>query len=62
MRVTRSNGHVHIDLPIAAGRFLLQELLDVKGGSKLPKVKQLCKELEAAFALGPVLNEQDRAR
>jgi hypothetical protein len=40
---------LHVFLTGGESRALLEELLNVPGGSRMPKLRQLCHELEAAL-------------
>jgi hypothetical protein len=51
MKVTRSdNDRICIDFSGAEARAFLDELSDVPGGSRLPKLRQVCSGLEGALA------------
>lgn len=45
MRVKRTEDGVAIVMSGAEGRVLLEELLDVPGGARLPKLRQVCRGL-----------------
>jgi len=47
MKIHRSAGYIHIDFTGAEAAAFLEELENVRGGSKLPKVKQVCTKLRA---------------
>jgi hypothetical protein len=50
MRVKRSPDFtLRIELSFVEARVLLDELLDVRGGARLPKVRQVCRELRLAL-------------
>jgi hypothetical protein len=51
MKTHRSADHLHIDLTGAEAAVLLDELENVRGGARLPKVRQLCESLRASIAL-----------
>jgi hypothetical protein len=51
MKIRRSDDSVHIDLSLAEARVLLEELSGVRGGARLPKLRQVCVGLEALFSL-----------
>lgn len=51
MRIHRSVDHIHIDLLPAEAKVLFDELSNVRGGARLPKLRQVCVELEAALAV-----------
>ena len=51
MKVHRSDDNVHVELTIAEARVLLDELAHVRGGARLPKLRQVCVALEALFVL-----------
>lgn len=51
MKIYRSADSVHIDLSIAEARVFLEELAHVRGGTRLPKLRQVCDGLEALFTL-----------
>ena len=51
MRIHRSLDHIHIDLLPAEAKVLFDELSNVRGGARLPKLRQVCVELEAALAV-----------
>jgi hypothetical protein len=54
MKIHHSTGYVHIDLSAAEARVLLEELSNVRGGARLPKLRQVCKGLEALLVLTEV--------
>ena len=54
VKIRRSVNSVCIDLGPAEARVFLEELSDVRGGARRPKIRQLCKELETALSLGSV--------
>lgn len=45
MKITRTEGGVTIAMSGAEARVLLDKLLDVPGGARLPKLRQVCREL-----------------
>lgn len=51
MKITRSLDTICIELPPAEARVLLDELAHVRGGARLPKIRQVVAELEATFSL-----------
>lgn len=51
MRVRRSEDTIAIELTPAEARVFLNELLDVPGGARRPKIRQVCAELSGSFAL-----------
>ena len=46
---TKKLDSICIDLSPAEAVVLFNELLDVPGGTRLPKIRQLCEELENVF-------------
>jgi hypothetical protein len=57
MKVLRSPNRITIELSGAEARVLFEELSTIRGGSRMPKIRQVCGELEASFALGPIAKE-----
>jgi len=51
LKVRRTLYAISIELPIAEAVVLFDELSHVRGGARLPKLKQVCRELEVAFTL-----------
>jgi hypothetical protein len=51
MRISRTIDTVCIELPFAEARVLFDELSHVRGGARLPKLRQVCRELEETFIL-----------
>lgn len=51
MKITRTPDSVCIELPFAEAKVLFDELAHVRGGARLPKLRQVCVELETTFAL-----------
>lgn len=51
MKIHRSADYFHIDLLPAEARVLLEELSHVRGGARLPKLRQVCVGLEALLTL-----------
>jgi hypothetical protein len=51
MKIRRTIDTVCIELPFAEARVLFDELSHVRGGARLPKLRQVCRELEETFAL-----------
>ena len=49
MKVRRDIDTVHIELTSIEARFFLEELANVRGGNRLPKLRQICRELELAL-------------
>lgn len=50
MKIHRSAEYIHIDLTGAEAAVLLEELENVRGGSKLPKVRQVCEGIKESLA------------
>jgi hypothetical protein len=52
LRIRRdtSTAAIHIELSPPEARAFFEELLDVPGGARLPKLKQVCQGLGALFA------------
>ena len=46
MKLKRLDNGVSLELRGYEAKLLFDELLDVPGGSRLPKLRQLCRELE----------------
>jgi hypothetical protein len=55
MKIHRSTGYIHIDLTGPEAAVLLEELENVRGGSKLPKVRQVCEELKGSLGLNALM-------
>lgn len=51
MNIRNVDGVVHIELSPAEARVFHEELSHVRGGARLPKIRQVCVELEKAFSL-----------
>lgn len=51
MKIRRTVDSIAIELPFAEAKVLLDELAHVRGGARLPKLRQVCHELEVAFEL-----------
>ena len=51
MRTRLSVDLIHIDLSLAEARVFLDELTHVRGGARLPKIRQVCKDLEVTLML-----------
>jgi hypothetical protein len=51
MKIRRTVDSVCIELPFAEAKVLLDELAHVRGGARLPKLRQVCHELETTFEL-----------
>lgn len=51
MKIRRTTDSICVELPLAEAAVLLDELSHVRGGARLPKLKQVCTELEGALAL-----------
>lgn len=51
MKAHRTLDRIQLDMTIAEARALLEELVDVPGGTKLPKLRQTCRVLDDAIAL-----------
>lgn len=49
MKIHRSAEYIHIDLTGAEAAVLLEELENVRGGSKLPKIRQMCDSLRTVI-------------
>lgn len=54
MKIHRSTGYIHVDLTVAEAMVLLEELSNVRGGSRLPKLRQVCEGLGESIALAIV--------
>ena len=50
MMIRREDDRVQIDLTGAEARVLLEELAHVRGGSRLPKLRQVCVGLEVTLS------------
>jgi len=55
MKVRRFVGRVCIDLSAGEAHVLLDELSNVRGGARLPKLRRVCEELERSLTLVPVV-------
>jgi len=53
MIIRRSNTRVQIDLTPTEAQVLLDELSNVRGGSRLPKLRQVCAQLDTSLKLTP---------
>ena len=51
MKIHRSTGYIHLDLSAAEAQVLLEELEGVRGGAKLPKLRQVCEGLRETLAI-----------
>ena len=51
MKIHRSEDNIHVELTIAEARVLLDELAHVRGGARLPKIRQVCAGLETTLEL-----------
>ena len=51
MKIRRTADSICIELPPAEAKVLLDELAHVRGGARLPKIRQVVAELEAAFSI-----------
>lgn len=51
MRIHLEGTRVQIDLTGAEARVFLEELAHVRGGTRMPKLRQVCAGLEATFML-----------
>ena len=51
MKIRRTDDHFHIDLSPAEARVLFEELSSVRGGARMPKLRQVCEGLDAVFSL-----------
>lgn len=51
MKIHRGNDYIHIDLSGAEAAVLLEELETVPGGSKRPKIRQVCEDLGRLLGL-----------
>jgi len=61
MKVTRSiDDRVCVELSGAEARALLEELSDVPGGSRLPKLRQLCSGLDGALTTADMARQNAR--
>lgn len=52
MKIHRGKEYIHIDLSSAEAAWLLEELETVRGGAKLPKLRQVCEGLRSSIGLG----------
>jgi hypothetical protein len=55
MKIHRSTGYIHIDLSGAEATVLLEELENVRGGAKLPKLRQVCEGLKGSLSLASTM-------
>jgi hypothetical protein len=53
VRILLEDTRVQINLTGPEARVLLEELAHVRGGSRMPKLRQVCAGLEALFMLTP---------
>lgn len=60
MKIHRSTGFIHVDLTVAEAKTLLDELENVRGGSRLPKVRQVCGGLDEAITLATTTSDLQR--
>lgn len=51
MKIKRISNSVYIDLSVAEARVFLEELSNVRGGARLPKLRQVCAGIETSLAL-----------
>lgn len=51
MRTKYTGDTVCLELSVPEARFLLEELAHVRGGARLPKLRQVCLALESLFSL-----------
>ena len=51
MKIRRTDDLFHVDLTAAEARVLLDELVHVRGGARLPKLRQVCSGLETLLEL-----------
>jgi hypothetical protein len=51
LKTRRTVKIIYIEFSPAEARVLLDELSDVRGGARLPKLKQVCRELEMALVI-----------
>jgi hypothetical protein len=51
LRIRRTISTLSIELPLAEALVFLDELSHVRGGARMPKLKQVCLELEGALTL-----------
>lgn len=52
MKIQRFDGRVLIEFKPSEARVFLDELSHLRGGARMPKIRQICAELELAFGLG----------
>jgi hypothetical protein len=62
VKIHRSTGYIHIDLTGPEAAVLLEELENVRGGSKLPKVRQVCEELKGSLGLNALMAVSETQR
>lgn len=62
MKIHRSPGLIHLDLSGAEAAVLLEELENVRGGSKLPKVRQVCEGLKRSLVLDAAMAPKKMGR
>ena len=55
MKIRRTDDLFHIDLTPAEARVLFDELSSVRGGARLPKIRQVCQELDRLFTLVSIM-------
>ena len=51
MKIRSAPDAIHIELSVAEAHVLHDELAHVRGGARLPKLRQVCSGLEALFVL-----------
>lgn len=62
MKIHRSIGYIHIDLSGAEAAVLLEELENVRGGSRLPKVRQVCEGISNSLGLDVLMTVSEAHR
>lgn len=62
MKIHRGKEYIHIDLSGAEAAVLLEELEHVPGGSKMPKLRQVCVELGSLLRLSTLVAPPQRGR
>lgn len=55
MKIHRSTGYIHLDLTGAEAAAFLEELENVRGGTRLPKLRQVCEGLRQSLALDAMM-------
>lgn len=51
MKIRQALNSISIDLTPAEASVFLEELSNVRGGARLPKIRQVCAEIERSLAL-----------